>query len=367
MAAERRFDLLLRHCRLLDGDGLADVAVRDGRVAAIGNSPGRARCEVDCEGAFVTPAWVDSHVHIASTATPGRVDARRHGPAQGVGALIDAGSAAPARIGEVLAAGPWVFALANIDSRGMRPAEGVGPELSGRAADAALAAHPGRVVGIKVQASASVLGEAALEAIDNAIAVAERHGVPVMAHVGNPPPALADVCERLRAGDLITHYAHGKPEGATLADGSVLPALRRAVERGVLLDLGHGSSSFSYRRCRRLLEAGLAPAVISTDLHARSAVSPVVSLARTMSKLLALGMPLAEVVRAVTATPARAFGLGGYGEMGVGGSARLTVFHVDDVRVECPDSTGEALACDRWLRPLGCLLDGDWREASTPP
>lgn len=360
------FDLVLRNVTIFGSSERSDIAVGGRQIAAIGAAPGRGAREIDCGGALVSPAWIDSHVHLASAATPGRIDPLAFGPAQGVGALIDAGSAPPARLSELLQTRDWVYALANIDSRGIR-GQGTRPEISGNAADEALARFPGRVVGIKVQASQSALGELALEAIGNAIAVAERHRVPLMVHVGNPPPALEAVCDLLRPGDVITHYAHGKPEGAALADGSALPALRRAYERGVLLDVGHGSSSFSFRRCRQLLEAGIAPSIISTDLHAGSAAGPVVSLARTMSKLLALGLSEGAVIEAVTRTPARAFGLHGYGRPVVaGGAARLTVFQIPDREVETVDSTGEKLACRRWVRPLGCVFDGAWHAAETP-
>lgn len=360
------FDLVLRGATIFGSSQRVDVAMSGGQTAAVGRHLGPGVREIDCAGAFVSAAWIDSHVHLASPATPGRIDPLTFGPAQGVGALIDAGSAPPARLSELLQTGDWVYALANIDSRGIR-GRGAFPEISGNAADEALARFPGRVVGIKVQASQSVLGELALEAIGNAIAVAERHRVPLMVHVGNPPPALEAVCDLLRPGDVITHYAHGKPEGATLADGSALPALRRAYERGVLLDVGHGSSSFSFRRCRWLLDAGIAPSIISTDLHNASAAGPVVSLARTMSKLLALGLTERAVIEAVTGTPAGAFGLDGYdGVVAAGEPARLTVFQIEDREVETMDSTGEKLTCRRWFQPLGCVFDGAWYAAETP-
>ncbi|HXH21216.1 MAG TPA: amidohydrolase family protein [Dehalococcoidia bacterium] len=359
-------DLVLRRCRRLDEAGLVDIAVRDGHVECIGRGLSGGRQEVDLGGAFVSAAWVDCHAHVASEVTPGRIDPLTYGPAQGVGALIDAGSAPPRRMGELLATRPWVYALANVDSRGIR-GEGLQPEISGAAADEALGRYPGRVVGLKVQASQSVLGELAPKAIENAIKVAERHGVPVMVHVGNPPPALEVVCDLLRAGDVITHYAHGKPEGATLADGRPLPALRRAYERGVLLDVGHGRSSFSFRRFRQLLEAGIRPSTISTDLHASSARSPVVSLARTMSKLIELGLPPVEALDKVTAAPARAFALQGYGELKEGGPASLTAFVLEEREVMTEDSLGEMLACKLWVRPIGCLAGGEWFEATTPP
>jgi len=58
-----------------------------------------------------------------------------------------------------------------------------------------------------------------------------------------------------------------------------------------------------------LLADGFAPDIISTDLHARSALSPVGSLADCMSKLLCMGMAEDAVISAVTAIPRAALGL----------------------------------------------------------
>jgi dihydroorotase len=358
--------LVLRGCTFFGTSHRVDVAIAGGRIVSVGADLRAGGRIVECDGAYVSSAWIDSHIHVRSSATPWRVDPLAYGPHQGVCALIDAGSAPPARIGDLLDAAPWVFALANIDSRGIR-GEGPAPEISGASAEEALACHPGRVRGIKVQASQSVLGDLSLEAIANAIQVAARHRVPVMVHVGNPPPLLAAVCDLLRPGDVITHYAHGKPKGATDSAGRPLPELRRAYERGVLLDVGHGSSSFSFRRCSQLLDAGIKPSMISTDLHAGSAQAPVVSLARTMSKLLALGLTEDEVIAAVTSAPARAFGLAGYGtSIAAGLPANLTLFRIEDRRVEVTDSEGQALTCERWFKPVGCVVGGDWFDAETP-
>jgi len=128
------FDVALRDCVAFGETLRGDVGVRGGTIGALGAEVGAARDEVDCAGAFVSPAWVDSHIHLRSPATPGRIDPLTYGPAQGVGALIDAGSAPPARIAELIEARPWVYALANIDSRGIR-GRGEAPEIGGDAAD----------------------------------------------------------------------------------------------------------------------------------------------------------------------------------------------------------------------------------------
>jgi dihydroorotase len=165
-------------------------------------------------------------------------------------------------------------------------------------------------VGIKLQASNTRLAGRALGAIETAKSIAAEFGVPLLVHVGNAPPTIRDVALMLREGDIITHFAHGKPEGAL--DGShVHRALLAARDRGVLFDVGHGAASFSFEVVSALLREGFPPDIISTDLHARSADRPVGSLADCMSKLLGLGMPEEAVLKAVTDTPRAALHLSG--------------------------------------------------------
>ncbi|MCY4426683.1 MAG: amidohydrolase family protein [Halieaceae bacterium] len=67
------YDLIIRHGQMVDGTGArmrsADVAVRDGRIAAVGKVDGEARREIDASGLLVTPGWVDTHSHMDGQAT----------------------------------------------------------------------------------------------------------------------------------------------------------------------------------------------------------------------------------------------------------------------------------------------------------
>jgi N-acyl-D-aspartate/D-glutamate deacylase len=60
-------DLLIRNGTVVDGSGSparrADVAVRDGRVVAIGDVDEPAAKEIDADGLLVTPGFVDLHTH----------------------------------------------------------------------------------------------------------------------------------------------------------------------------------------------------------------------------------------------------------------------------------------------------------------
>lgn len=93
------YDLLIRDARVLDGTGNpwfpADVAVRDGRIAAVGQlEDARAERVIDADGRYVAPGFIDIHSH-ADDRRPGGLrqeDPRRRAApnlvAQGVTTLV---------------------------------------------------------------------------------------------------------------------------------------------------------------------------------------------------------------------------------------------------------------------------------------
>jgi dihydroorotase len=230
-----------------------------------------------------------------------------------------------------------VYALLNIAGPGLAARTGEGRDLE--ACDPDLVAESVSrnrdfVRGIKVRIDAEAVGRNGVEPLRRAIVAAEACGLPVMVHIGRTPPAVDEVLALLRPGDVLTHCASG------LADATG-PAAGAARDRGVLFDIGHGSGGFAFDVAARQLAAGLAPHTISTDLHARSLYGPVFDLPTTMAKLLALGLPLADVVAAATVRPARALGLDA-GTLAVGAPADLAVFRVAEGAAEVVDAHRQA-------------------------
>lgn len=57
------FDLLLRRARLVD-DTVSDIALKDGKIAALGDVDGPALKTIELGGeCYVSAGWIDSHVH----------------------------------------------------------------------------------------------------------------------------------------------------------------------------------------------------------------------------------------------------------------------------------------------------------------
>jgi dihydroorotase len=342
-------DLLLAGGRVVDvGGGHVghfDVAVKGGRIAAVGPSlPHHSVREVvDVTGRLVTPGLVDLHTHVYPGATYWGIHPDPVAWQTGVTTWVDAGSAGAWGIDALRAAVTAyrvrVPVLLHISALGLIGRTGESTDLALVDTDAALdaiARHPDLVVGVKVRIDRETVGANGVRPLERALDVARAAGLPVMVHVADPPPGPDDVLPLLRPGDILTHCASG------VAATGAGPLMREACARGVLFDLAHGAGSFAFDVLEEQLAAGLAPDTVSTDLHARCRYGPVFDLPTTMAKLRAVGVPLEDVVAAATATPAAALRLpGGVGTFAVGAPADVAVFAVEEGPFPVVDTHGQ--------------------------
>ena len=195
--------------------------------------------------------------------------------------------------------------------------------------------------------------------LDAALEAAEFLKVPLMAHVGDTPSSLPAILRRLRLGDVLTHAFHGRRENILDKRGRVRRAVWEARDAGILLDVAHGRSSFSFEILEKAMEQGLMPGNLSTDLHAHCIHGPVYDFPTLMSKFLALGFPLAEVVRLSTQTAAEWIGLKGrVGTLKRGARGDVAVFRVKEGRFAFEDSLGARREGSRMLETAQVVLGG---------
>ncbi|MND14379.1 dihydroorotase [compost metagenome] len=360
------FDLLLRRARLVD-DTLTDIAIQDGKIAALGEISAPARKTVDLDGScYVSAGWIDSHVHCYPNSPIYYDQPDSVGIATGVTTVIDAGSTGADDIDDFYqltrSAATEVFALLNISRVGLI-AQNELANMANVDADAvsqAVKRHPDFIVGLKARMSSSVVGDNGITPLERAKAMQRENGdLPLMVHIGNNPPNLDEIADLLSAGDIITHCYNGKPNRILTASGELRASVTRALKRGVRLDVGHGTASFSFEVARRAIALGILPQTISSDIYCRNRIDgPVRSLALVMSKFLAIGMSLPQVVECVTAGAADGLRLTQKGRLAVGYDADLTLFALQHAPTVLVDAEKESLQADTILVPLAAIRAG---------
>lgn len=368
------YDLLLTGATLLEPEGGTligqTVGIRAGLVAYIGPAqPDVAAVQtIDVAGNYVLPGLVDLHTHVFRGNSFWGIDHRRVSWRSGVTTWLDAGSSGAynARgFRELVSADPsagTVLGWLNISGIGL-----VGETFESQhlehcdvqAAAALLAENRDFYVGLKVRIDHNTVGRHGVEPLRRAITVADQLDVPIMVHIGVGPPGLEPVLDLMRPGDMLTHCYTGTDMSPVDGNGRVRTTVREAMQRGVLLDLGHGAGGFSFRTAQIMLEAGLTPTTISSDLHQLSAHGPMVDLLTCMNKMLALGVPLVDVVAAATSAPARVAGLAGRaGILELSAPADLAVVAVEEGTFEFFDVTLQSHTGERRLRSVVTIVGG---------
>ena len=372
-------DLILKGARVIDPsqnhDGICDVAFADGRVSGFGRDlPAGPGTQVrDMAGAIVTPGLIDLHTHVYWGGTSLGIDADEFCRASGVTTSVDTGSAGPGNFSgfrkhviersqaRILAYLHVSFAGIFGFSKTIMVGESEDPRLMApREAVEVADANRDVIVGIKVRVGRHASGDQGTAPLDIALQVAEETGLPLMAHIDEPPPSYEQVLAMLRPGDVLTHAFRPFPNSPVTAQGAVKPALREARARGVLFDIGHGKGSFAFKTARAMLAGGFLPDTISSDVHQLCIEGPAFDQVTTMSKMLCLGMSLTDVIAASTVNAAVALKRMEYGTLKVGALGDATVLAVRDGAFDYVDTRGEHMEGAQRITAEGVVLKGRW-------
>ena len=373
------YDLILRGGRVVDPlqklDAVTDVAFSDGKVARIGAGlqAGASTDIRDISGRIVTPGLIDLHTHVYWGGTSLGIDAEDFCRSSGVTTAVDTGSAGPGNFAgfrkhviersEVRILAYLHVSFAGIYAFSPRVMVGESEEIRLMAPiDAAEVANANRdiIVGIKVRVGARASGRSGTVPLDIALQVADEVGLPLMAHIDEPPPSYEEVLARLRPGDILTHAFRPFPNSPATAQGTVKRAVIEARRRGVLFDIGHGKGSFAFKTARAMLANGFLPDTISSDVHALCIKGPAFDQVTTMSKFLCLGMPLTEVIAASTVNAAFALKRPELGSLKPGSVGDATILSVKEGRFDYVDVVGEHLTGNRRIVSEGVVLAGRW-------
>lgn len=392
-AQQPPYTLLLKGGHVLDPrhgrDGVMDVAIADGKIAEVAPAIDAARAAkvVDATGLYVVPGLIDLHAHVFIGTEPNAylsngltaVPPDSHSFRSGQTTLVDVGGAGWRNFDQFKAniidtSKTRVLSFLNIVGAGMKggPIEQNLADMDAAATAAKIKQHPGVIVGIKVAHYAGP----EWDPVDRAVAAGKDANVPVMIDFGgHEPPLSLDglLNQHLRPGDILTHmYAHvrGREPIVNTTSLTVEPFVLAARKRGVLFDVGHGGGSFLWRQAVPATRQGFYPDIISTDLHTGSMNAGMKDILNVMSKMLALGMPLKDVIRANTARAAEVIKRDDLGHLGVGTDADVAVLALRKGPFGFIDSAGgtmtgaQKLECEVTIRAGQVVWDLNGRAAT---
>jgi dihydroorotase len=393
IAYGQQYDLVLKGGRVIDAknniDAVRDVAIRGNRIAAVAESipENQARRAIDVSGLYVTPGLIDIHVHVFTGLHHGNLaegDTSVHPDhtvlRAGVTTVVDAGTSGWRNFPDfrrtvIDVAQTRVLAMLNITGMGMpnyeveqNPAD-LDPQKTAEMAKK----NRDVVVGIK---SAHWRAPNFLS-VEKAVEAGTLAGIPVMVDFGHflpERPYQTMVLEKLRPGDISTHFYRWP---APLLDDHErpLPYLAAARKRGVKFDVGHGGGSFHFRNAEPAVRAGFWPDSISTDLHSGSINGAMIDMLNVMSKFLAMGVPLQEVIRESTTNPATEIQRPELGQIAPGAEADVAVLRLERGKFGFVDVKGgkiegsERLGCEMTIRAGRIVFDFNgragvpWRKA----
>jgi dihydroorotase len=407
------YDILLRGGRVIDPalriDGIHDVAVKDGRIAAVlpTIAPSSAKESVDVSGKLVLPGLIDTHAHVFEYVT-GRfgLEADLCGVRSGVTTLVDQG-------------GPSCMTLPAFREYAVKPKESrvlvflssylVGgmeghyypslyrPDCIDVDATVKSALENRDIVkGFKAHAELGGFARWGIEVMRLSAEIAKRANLPVYIHFGqlwdlpesgangvDADTILEQVVPLLKPGDILAHPFTRHPGGFVNKQGKVHPVVKEALAMGLKTDVGHGSH-FSYKMARIALEAGIVPDTLGADMHGYNTRVPKpagtpdahpdqehmffgktrFSLVSAMTTMLALGLPLERIVPMVTTNPAKMLGMENeLGSLRPGVEADVSVLHDERGRWTLTDNERTPQRAERMLRPYFCLRAGRRHDA----
>jgi dihydroorotase len=374
-----QYDLLLRGGRVIDPltglDAVRDIAFAGGKVAAIDSDipADHAKTMIDARGGIVTPGLIDLHTHVYWGGTSLGVDADRIAAQSGTTTFIDAGSAGAGnflgfRCHVMERSKVRILAYLNISFAGIFGFSGslmVGECGDIRLCDPREAVACGRehaevIVGMKVRSGRIAGGNSGIAPVDLALEAADKLQLPLMAHIDHPPPGRNEFINRLRAGDILTHCFKPFPNAPIDGRGHIRADARAARERGIVFDIGHGMGSIDFAVAEAMLREGIAPNVISSDVHLFCVEGPAFDILVCLSKFLALGIPLVEIIRAATEKPAAAIGRPDLGTLAVGSIGDAALLRILPGRFTFADVVGQTLIGDQRIVSDGIVVAGRW-------
>jgi len=372
------YDLLIKRGRVIDPsqniDDKLDIAISGGKISKVAKDiPAQESQQIiDARDKIVTPGLIDLHCHVCGGIINICVEPDTAGVKQGVTTVVDGGSTGQAIFGGfpryvIPSSHTTVFCFLHLGSQGLS----IMPELRGweeidlDATAATIDSNRDVIKGVKLRLVGNIIESAGVKVVKMAKEIARKFDLPIMIHIGDvqkriSPTLTQEVLPLLEPGDILSHIFTAKLGGILRPDGTVLPELKEALERGVVLDVAHGWLNFSFETARRCLAQGILPTTVSSDLTTSSLTTRTYGLTVTMSKLMALGLSLEQIIQMATTNPARALSIeDSMGSLKPGRDADVSILELLSGAWNLEDTEQEIMQVSKLISPNLTIKSGE--------
>lgn len=368
-----RLNVLIKNGHVIDPacnvDGVKNIMVSNGYIIDE-NADIKPDIVFDAAGKYVFPGLIDYHAHVFPKNTEIGIEADANMLNQGVTAVVDPGSAGISSFETfaedvVCRSKMTVQAYINLCPAGlatMKYHEDYNPKYwDEKQLKYFFDKYPQLLLGLKIRISKPIFGELGFDVVEKAVELAEKLKTRLCVHTTNPTGGMAKLAKTLRSGDILAHCYHGTGDSIIGDDGRVLPEIKEAKKRGVVMDAANGGNHWSFETADAAIKDGFYPDVISTDLTCKTLYKdPVFSLPYIMSKYIMLGMPLKEIVKAVTATPASLmYNKTGLGTLKTGSEANVAIFSLENKETVFSDTQKRTRTGQQILVPQLTVCKGE--------
>ncbi|MGI6169198.1 MAG: amidohydrolase family protein [Christensenellales bacterium] len=368
---DSKLSLLIRNGRVIDPyrnlDAVRNVGIRFGKIGvAAGDCT--AESEIDAGGCLVVPGLIDYHGHINWGGSFIGIHPDLCTIPNGVTAVVDCGCTGVNNYRSLLDR----LKTATVKSRIYINVSPLGQSSDQfkelldpttwkiEAFQEAFERDGDSILGLKVRISRDIVKDLGIITLIRGEEIAQNFSKKVMLHPTDPPVPVPKFISYLQEGDVYCHAYNNYGHTILGSSGKVLKEVWEAKRRGVLFDLAHGGMNFSWEISEKAFDEGFYPDLIGSDTTTKTwNCRPIYNLSNVMSKAWLLGMELPQVIKAVTATPARAMHMEGeWGTLAEGSTADITILKIKEGKFPLVDARGVIKTADKILIPVCTIVDG---------
>ncbi len=374
-------DLKIVNAKVFNSDSCSfeehPVCITDGVIAGFDDE--KSRQVIDARGCVLSPGLIDEHLHIDYQGSLIGANADTLCVPSGITSVCDGGTCGVSSFtsfynNNILRYETHTYSYLNAQTFGNKSVclheEDQDPKDFREDLIAKCFERYGDVLrGLKIRLCRGTLGDSGVgpETLKAGLKIRKKlqekgNHCPLVVHYGDLPAdfPIATLFDSLQKGDIVAHVMQTHGEQIFDDSGKVRDCVRKARERGVLMDDCHGRVHWSFENLERAISNDFLPDFISSDnIRLSEYVAPGFSLLYAMAVQSAAGMSVEQILRRVTRNPALALGIEDRaGEIKLGSCADLTVLKIEDLNDSLADNYGGQRKGNKLFIPCLTMISG---------